>query len=69
MDVGSSTGLHRLHAINAALVYAADVGTNQLAWTPRNDHRVVSMEDYPLSDESDFDDISLYLLMYPLYPD
>lgn len=46
MDVGSSTGgFTDCMLQNGALkVYAVDVGTNQLAWTLRNDERVVVME-------------------------
>ncbi|RPF70744.1 TlyA family RNA methyltransferase [Aurantiacibacter spongiae] len=46
MDIGSSTGgftqvlLHR----GAAHVYAVDVGTNQLAWSLRQDARVTVLE-------------------------
>ena len=46
MDIGSSTGgftdcmLHN----GARKVYAVDVGTNQLAWSLRNNEKVVSME-------------------------
>lgn len=46
MDVGSSTGgFTDCMLQNAAtLVYAVDVGTNQLAWKLRQDPRVISME-------------------------
>jgi len=46
MDVGASTGgFTDCMLQNGALkVYAVDVGTNQLAWTLRQDKRVVSME-------------------------
>lgn len=46
MDVGSSTGgFTDCMLQNGALkVYAVDVGTNQLAWTLRNDDRVICME-------------------------
>ena len=46
MDVGSSTGgfTDCMLQNGAHKVYAIDVGTNQLAWTLRQDERVVSME-------------------------
>ncbi|NLP34215.1 MAG: TlyA family RNA methyltransferase [Clostridiales bacterium] len=46
MDVGSSTGgfTDCMLQNGAALVYAVDVGTNQLAWKLRQDERVVTME-------------------------
>ncbi len=46
MDIGSSTGgfTDCMLQNGAALVYAVDVGTNQLAWKLRQDERVVSME-------------------------
>jgi 23S rRNA (cytidine1920-2'-O)/16S rRNA (cytidine1409-2'-O)-methyltransferase len=46
LDVGSSTGgfTEVLLARGAAKVYAVDVGRGQLAWTLRNDPRVVVME-------------------------
>lgn len=46
MDVGSSTGgfTDCMLQNGARLVYAIDVGTNQLAWKLRQDPRVVSME-------------------------
>ncbi|MFW6368466.1 MAG: TlyA family RNA methyltransferase [Spirochaetota bacterium] len=46
LDAGSSTGgfTEQLLAHGAALVYAVDVGTNQLAWRLRNDNRVRVME-------------------------
>lgn len=46
MDVGSSTGgfTDCMLQNGAAKVYAVDVGTNQLAWSLRQDKRVVSME-------------------------
>lgn len=46
IDVGASTGgfTDCMLQNNASKVYAIDVGTNQLAWSLRNDPRVVSME-------------------------
>jgi 23S rRNA (cytidine1920-2'-O)/16S rRNA (cytidine1409-2'-O)-methyltransferase len=46
LDVGSSTGgfTEVLLARGAAKVYAVDVGRGQLAWSLRNDPRVVVME-------------------------
>lgn len=46
MDVGSSTGgfTDCMLQNGARKVYAVDVGTNQLAWTLRQDDRVISME-------------------------
>lgn len=46
LDIGSSTGGFTDAALQngAAMCYALDVGTNQLAWKLRNDPRVVVME-------------------------
>ncbi|MBR1757554.1 MAG: TlyA family RNA methyltransferase [Lachnospiraceae bacterium] len=46
MDVGASTGgfTDCMLQNGAAKVYAVDVGTNQLAWSLRNDPRVICME-------------------------
>ena len=46
MDVGSSTGgfTDCMLQNGAKYVYAIDVGTNQLAWSLRQDERVCSME-------------------------
>ncbi len=47
LDAGSSTGgfTQRLLTSGARLVYAVDVGRNQLAWQLRSDPRVVVMEE------------------------
>jgi 23S rRNA (cytidine1920-2'-O)/16S rRNA (cytidine1409-2'-O)-methyltransferase len=46
MDVGSSTGgfTDCMLQNGAKMVYAIDVGTNQLVWKLRQDERVISME-------------------------
>lgn len=46
VDIGSSTGGFTDCALqhHAKLVYAVDVGTNQLVWKLRNDPRVIVME-------------------------
>lgn len=46
LDVGASTGgfTDCCLQLGAAKVVAVDVGTNQLAWTLRNDPRVISVE-------------------------
>lgn len=58
LDIGSSTGGFTDAALQfgARLVYALDVGTNQLAWKLRQDERVVVMEktNFRHSKASDF---------------
>lgn len=48
LDIGASTGgfTDVMLQSGAKLVYAVDVGTNQLVWKLRNDERVRSMEQY-----------------------
>ena len=48
LDIGASTGgfTDAMLQSGADLVYAVDVGTNQLAWKLRQDERVRSMEQY-----------------------
>ncbi|MGT2933024.1 TlyA family RNA methyltransferase [Streptococcus catagoni] len=48
VDIGASTGgfTDLMLQAEAKLVYAVDVGTNQLVWKLRQDQRVVSMEQY-----------------------
>lgn len=48
LDIGASTGgfTDAMLQNGVDLVYAVDVGTNQLAWKIRQDERVVSMEQF-----------------------
>ncbi|NGP43614.1 TlyA family RNA methyltransferase [Bacillaceae bacterium SIJ1] len=59
VDIGASTGGFTDCALQngARLVYAVDVGTNQLAWSLRSDHRVVVMEktNFRYATEDQFD--------------
>lgn len=61
LDIGASTGgfTDVMLQNGADLVYAVDVGTNQLAWKIRQDERVVSMEQFNFryASPSDFDAI------------
>lgn len=82
LDIGASTGgfTDVMLQSGARLVYAVDVGTNQLAWKLRQDERVVSMEQFNFryAEPEDFDQapsfasidvsfISLSLILPPLY--
>ena len=83
LDIGSSTGgfTDVMLQNGAKLVYALDVGTNQLAWKIRSDERVVVMEQFNFRNAllSDFEQgrpaftsidvsfISLELILPPLY--
>ena len=59
LDIGASTGgfTDVMLQAGARLVYAVDVGTNQLAWKLRQDERVVSMEQFNFryAEAADFD--------------
>ncbi|SCB97130.1 TlyA family RNA methyltransferase [Weissella bombi] len=82
LDIGSSTGGFTDVSLQngAKLVYALDVGTNQLVWSLRSDDRVVVMENtnFRYSQPEDFQDgqpqvatidvsfISLNLILPPL---
>lgn len=59
LDIGASTGgfTDVMLQAGARLVYAVDVGTNQLAWKLRQDKRVVSMEQFNFryAEPADFD--------------
>ena len=84
LDIGASTGGFTDVSLKngAKLVYALDVGTNQLAWELRNHDQVVVMEKtnfrYSLPDDFkegkphfatiDVSFISLELILPPLYP-
>lgn len=83
IDIGSSTGgfTDVMLQNGAKLVYAVDVGTNQLAWKIRQDDRVVVMEQFNFryAQPSDFSQnlpsfasidvsfISLGLILPPLF--
>ncbi len=84
LDIGSSTGGFTDVSLQkgAKLVYALDVGTNQLVWKLRQDERVVVMENtnFRYSKPEDFTHgqpefattdvsfISLKLILPPLHP-
>ena len=59
LDIGASTGgfTDVMLQAGARLVYAVDVGTNQLAWKLRQDERVISMEQFNFryAEPADFD--------------
>ena len=59
IDIGASTGgfTDVMLQNGAELVYAVDVGTNQLAWKLRQDPRVVSMEQFNFryAEKTDFE--------------
>ncbi|RSI43361.1 TlyA family RNA methyltransferase [Streptococcus cristatus] len=59
LDIGASTGgfTDVMLQNGAKLVYAVDVGTNQLAWKLRQDERVISMEQFNFryAEPTDFD--------------
>ncbi|MCT1194610.1 TlyA family RNA methyltransferase [Lactococcus lactis] len=83
LDIGSSTGgfTDVMLQNGAKLVYALDVGTNQLAWKIRSDERVIVMEQFnfrnavladfeqgrPSFTSIDVSFISLDLILPPLY--
>ncbi|GAA3634695.1 TlyA family rRNA (cytidine-2'-O)-methyltransferase [Lactobacillus hamsteri] len=83
LDIGASTGGFTDVALQngAKMVYALDVGYNQLAWQLRDDPRVIVMEkqNFRYSKPADFDQglpdfamtdvsfISLDLIMPPMY--
>ena len=82
LDIGASTGgfTDVMLQNGAKLVYAVDVGTNQLAWKLRQDERVISMEQFNFryAEPADFDSrpsfasidvsfISLSLILPALY--
>ena len=83
LDIGASTGgfTDVMLQNGASLVYALDVGTNQLAWKIRSDQRVVVMEQFnfrnalptdfskgqPAFASIDVSFISLDLILPPLF--
>lgn len=67
LDIGASTGgfSEVLLESGARIVYAIDVGTNQLAWKIRNDPRVISRENCNARylEAKDFDETPEFLVM------
>lgn len=64
IDIGASTGgfTDVMLQNGAELVFAVDVGTNQLAWKLRQDPRVVSMEQFNFryAEKTDFEQASSF---------
>ena len=60
IDIGASTGgfTDVMLQNGAKMVYAVDVGTNQLAWKLRQDSRVISMEQFNFryAEKNDFEE-------------
>lgn len=65
LDIGSSTGGFTDCALKhgAKLVYAVDVGTNQLDASLKNNNKVISMENTNIKDIKEFDNKIDYILM------
>ena len=64
IDIGASTGgfTDVMLQNGAKLVYAVDVGTNQLAWKLRQDSRVISMEQFNFryAEKNDFEELIVH---------